>query len=65
VLPQDSQALALAIVRLLADSDLQGRLVDNGRATAESYAWPKVTSRVVEMYEQSVCSAADAQWRQE
>ncbi|HYP60761.1 MAG TPA: glycosyltransferase family 4 protein [Thermomicrobiales bacterium] len=63
--PQDAPALALAIVRLLADNDLRPRLIDNGRTTAESYAWPKVTSRVVEMYEQSVCSAADARWRQE
>ena len=63
--PQDAPALALAIVRLLADNDLRPRLIDNGRTTAESYAWPKVTSRVVGMYEQSVCSAADARWRQE
>ena len=63
--PQDAPALALAIVRLLADNDLRPLLIDNGRTTAESYAWPKVTSRVVGMYEQSVCSAADARWRQE
>jgi phosphatidyl-myo-inositol alpha-mannosyltransferase len=63
--PQDAPALALAIVRLLAGNDLRPLLIDNGRTTAESYAWPKVTSRVVEMYEQSVCSAADARWRQE
>jgi len=63
--PQGAPALALAIVRLLADNDLRPRLIDNGRTTAESYAWPKVTSRVVGMYEQSVCSAADARWRQE
>jgi phosphatidyl-myo-inositol alpha-mannosyltransferase len=63
--PQDSQALALAIVRLLADNQLQLRLIDNGLTTAETYAWPKVTSKVLEMYEQSVCSAAAARWRQE
>jgi phosphatidylinositol alpha-mannosyltransferase len=63
--PQDGQALALAIVRLLADADLRTRLVDNGRITAETYAWPKVTSKVLEMYEQAVYSAAGARWRQE
>lgn len=63
--PQDSQALALAIVRLLADTQLQGRLIDNGLVTAETYAWPKVTSNVLEMYEQAICSAAAARRRQE
>ena len=63
--PQDSQALAIAIVRLLADRQLRCRLVDNGLTTADTYAWPKVTSRVLEMYEQSVSLAAGARWRQE
>jgi phosphatidylinositol alpha-mannosyltransferase len=63
--PQDAQALALALVRLMADADLRARLVDNGRITAETYAWPKVTSKVLEMYEQAVYSAAGARWRQE
>ena len=65
VTPQDTQALALAIVRLFADTQLRCQLVDNGRTTAETYAWPKVTGRVLEMYEQSVYSAAGARWRQE
>ena len=63
--PEDSQALALATVRLLADQQLRCRLVDNGLKTAGTYAWPKVTSRVLEVYEQSMAVAAGARWRQE
>jgi phosphatidylinositol alpha-mannosyltransferase len=63
--PQDSLAIALAMVRILADQPLRLRLVDNGLSTAESYAWSKVTSRVLGVYEQSVYAAAGARWRQE
>ena len=63
--PEDSQGLALAIVRMLADRELQIRLVDNGLKTADTYAWPKVTSRVLEVYEQCMAVAAGARWRQE
>jgi phosphatidyl-myo-inositol alpha-mannosyltransferase len=55
--PQDSLAIALAMVRILADQPLRLRLVDNGLSTAESYAWSKVTSRVLGVYEQSVYAA--------
>jgi glycosyltransferase involved in cell wall biosynthesis len=63
--PADSQAIALAIVRLLADQPLRMSLVDNGLQTAGSYAWSKVTSQVMAVYEQSVFAAAGARWRQE
>ena len=39
VAPKDSMSLALAIVRLFSDSDLQQLSVE-GRRTAETYAWP-------------------------
>jgi phosphatidyl-myo-inositol alpha-mannosyltransferase len=65
VAPEDSQALALAIVRLLADRDLQQRLAHNGLETAASYAWPKVAKQVLSMYEQAVSDSRNAKWRQE
>ena len=63
--PEDSQALALATVRLLADQQLRCRLVDNGLKTAGPMRGQKVTSRVLEVYEQSMAVAAGARWRQE
>jgi phosphatidyl-myo-inositol alpha-mannosyltransferase len=50
--PKDSMSVALALVRLLADSDLRARLSATGRLTSELYAWPQVAARVLEVYQQ-------------
>ncbi|MDQ2682779.1 MAG: glycosyltransferase family 4 protein [Chloroflexota bacterium] len=62
---QDSQAMALATVRVLADPDLRSRLIHNGLATAQGYAWPKVASRVLDTYDRALATAGQAKWRQE
>ncbi|CAN5858867.1 glycosyltransferase family 4 protein [soil metagenome] len=57
VQPKDSMSLALAIVRLLSDSGLRARLSVAGRRTAETYAWPQVAARVLEVYQQCLSSS--------
>jgi phosphatidylinositol alpha-mannosyltransferase len=61
--PRDPQALALAIVRVLADQELRRKLGAHGRVTAAQYAWPKVAARVLSEYEQAAAAAAAAGWR--
>jgi phosphatidylinositol alpha-mannosyltransferase len=61
--PREPQALALAIVRLLADASLRQRLAGNGRITAAQYAWPKVAARVLDTYERAAADAVHAPWR--
>jgi len=61
--PRDPQALALALVRLLADRDLRGRLTTAGHATAAGYAWPRIAERVLDVYERAGIAAAAAPWR--
>lgn len=63
--PKDSQALALALVRTLADRDLRARMSANGRLTAQRYDWPQVAVRVLEAYQRARQSARHAPWRQE
>jgi phosphatidylinositol alpha-mannosyltransferase len=46
----DSGALADSLVRLLDDDTLRARLGKAGRRKAESYAWPQVTSSILEVY---------------
>lgn len=48
--PKDATAVALAIVRVLADSGLRRELSLRGRETAEQYAWPRVAQRVLDLY---------------
>jgi phosphatidylinositol alpha-mannosyltransferase len=55
--PKDAMSLALAIVRLLSDSGLRASLSADGRRTAETYAWPRVAARVLEVYQQCLSSA--------
>ncbi len=62
--PKDHQALALALVRILADHDLRRRFATTGPATAARYAWPRVAARVVEAYSAAAEQAASASWRQ-
>lgn len=61
--PKNPSALAVALVRLLADRELRCRLAEHGRATAEHYAWPKIAQRVLDVYAQAAESAANAPWR--
>lgn len=49
--PEDDTALAVAIVRLLADPGLRSRLGQAGLAKAQGYDWRKVARRVLEYYE--------------
>jgi phosphatidylinositol alpha-mannosyltransferase len=53
VSPRDPSAIALAIVRLLADADLRDRLVQAGQKTADHYSWPRVAQRVLDVYARS------------
>ena len=52
--PRDPHALALAIVRLLADAPLRSQLASNGQQTASQYDWPKIASRVLSVYERAL-----------
>ena len=55
--PKDSASIALAIVRLLADSDLARRISEQGRITAQRYAWPVVAGEVLDVYSRSLTGA--------
>ena len=63
VTPKDPQALALGLVRVLADRELRTRLGSNGRLSAQQYAWPRVAQRVLEAYGRSARGADEAPWR--
>ncbi len=63
--PRDPQALALALVRVLADQDLRRKLGAMGPHTAGQYAWPRVAARVLDTYQRAAASAAHASWRQD
>jgi glycosyltransferase involved in cell wall biosynthesis len=56
--PKNEQALALAIVRLLADAPMRNRLAAAGQETASRYAWPEIASRVLTIYEQALQTSA-------
>jgi phosphatidylinositol alpha-mannosyltransferase len=50
VSPQDPVALALGLVRMLADRDLRERIANAGRRTAQRYAWSAIARRVLAVY---------------
>ena len=50
VTPQDPTALALALVRLLADRELRNKVAAAGQRTARRYAWPEIARRVLAVY---------------
>jgi phosphatidylinositol alpha-mannosyltransferase len=55
--PKDPQALAIALVRLLADRELRLRFGAAGRVTAARYAWPRIAGRVLDAYDRAAASA--------
>jgi phosphatidylinositol alpha-mannosyltransferase len=56
--PKDPHALALALVRLLADTPQRQRMAGAGQATASQYAWPEIATRVLDVYERALANAA-------
>jgi phosphatidylinositol alpha-mannosyltransferase len=51
--PKNAQALALALVRMMADTDLRRSLVAAGRQTAQQYDWTEIARRVLQVYERA------------
>jgi phosphatidylinositol alpha-mannosyltransferase len=51
VTPQDPVALALALVRLLADRELRAEIAAAGADKARQFSWPEVARRVLAVYE--------------
>ncbi len=62
--PRDPQALALGLVRVLADRDLRERLSAAGPVSAKQYDWPQVAQRVIDVYRKAAAAAVHAPWRQ-
>jgi len=48
--PEDPEALAGAIAKLLADEDLRESLVDAGRRRASLFTWRRTAEEVVTAY---------------
>ncbi len=51
--PKDEQALALSLVRLLADADLRAKMGEAGRQRAAQFSWDKVAERVLDFYDRT------------
>lgn len=58
--PQDPVALALALVRMLADRQTRERIATAGRSTARKYAWSEIARRVLGVYRGQEGSAVEA-----
>ena len=52
--PRSSAALAAALIRLLGDAGLRRAMGDRGRQKAAAYDWPRVASRVLDFYEETI-----------
>jgi glycogen synthase len=62
--PQDPDALAAALVRILTEPELAARLVVNGRRRAAArYDWSAVARRTVEIHRQACAEEAALQAR--
>ncbi len=48
----DVEELKAAMTKLLGDADLREKLSKNGLKTAQKYAWPVITDRLVSYYQQ-------------
>ena len=55
--PKNPYALALAVVRLLADATMRERLATSGLTTALRYDWPEIAQRVLTVYGRAMGSS--------
>ena len=53
--PENEEALAVALIRLLRDPEMRARMGEQGRRTAHLYSWEKVARQVLECYEEWMC----------
>ncbi len=61
--PRDPQALALTLVRVLADRELRERLGANGMVSARQYDWSNVAQQVLGAYRRAGERARLEAWR--
>jgi glycosyltransferase involved in cell wall biosynthesis len=54
VRPEDQEAVAEGVGRLLDDSDLSKRLAETGRRSAERYSWDSVGGEIEAVYREVV-----------
>ncbi|MCA9878887.1 MAG: glycosyltransferase family 4 protein [Thermomicrobiales bacterium] len=52
--PKNPQALALTLVRMLADGELRRSLTVAGLETAQRYDWPQIAQRVLQVYDRAL-----------
>ncbi|MBX5443854.1 glycosyltransferase family 4 protein [Sphaerobacter sp.] len=52
--PKNPEALALALVHVLADRELAARLGEAGRRRAEEHSWSVIARRVLDVYERAL-----------
>ena len=50
--PEDEEALAVALIRLLRDPRLRRRMGEKGRVKALAYSWEKVAGQVLDYYQE-------------
>ena len=56
--PRQPHLLALALVRLLADREFQGKLAASGQVTAARYDWQRIAGQVLDAYDRAARNAA-------
>ena len=57
VAPRDAEAMAAAVVRLLEDESLRGRLSKAGAGAIQRFAWPHVAPVLAEVYRRAMAPA--------
>jgi phosphatidylinositol alpha-mannosyltransferase len=62
VLPRNGAALALALVHLLADSELRREMGRRARLRAEQYSWDRIGQRVLSYYERLLYERGASTW---
>jgi glycosyltransferase involved in cell wall biosynthesis len=57
MVPQDADAVAAAIHKLLADAELRAKLAAGGRRTANGYAWEPQIDKLEAFFESIAVTA--------
>jgi phosphatidyl-myo-inositol alpha-mannosyltransferase len=63
--PKDEHALAMALVRVLADVELRERLRTSGLEHVQQYSWQRVAEQVLEVYARAIAETATGPSRRE
>lgn len=59
--PKDEHSLAMGLVRMLSDTELRNKIIENALDDVQQYDWERVTARLLDVYNRAAIAHAESE----